>query len=116
MAKEEITPSEWQIMEVLWACGEPLTSSEVYKRMQGNVDMSMRMVRVLMNRLNQKDILGYTVDEHDSRVYHYYVQRSREECVKEKSRKFVDQCHLDKDDTKNSVCRNMYPVLFCIIS
>ncbi len=22
------------------------------------------------------------------------------------------QCHLDKDDTKNSVCRNMYPVLF----
>ena len=90
MAKEEITPSEWQIMEVLWSCGEPLTSSEVYKRMKGNVEMSMRMVRVLMNRLNQKDILGYTVDERDSRVYHYYVQKSREECVKEKSRKFVD--------------------------
>ena len=90
MAKEEITPSEWQIMEVLWACSEPLTSSEVYKRMQGNVDMSQRMVRVLMNRLSQKDILGYTVDEHDSRVYHYYVRRSREECVKEKSRRFVD--------------------------
>lgn len=90
MAKEEITPSEWQIMEVLWACGEPLTSSEVYKRMQGNADMSMRMVRVLMNRLNQKDVLGYTVDERDLRVYHYYVQKTREECVKEKSRKFVD--------------------------
>ena len=90
MAKEEITPSEWQIMEVLWASDMPLTSSEVYKRMQGNVDMSMRMVRVLMNRLNQKDILGYTVDEHDSRVYHYYVLRQKEECVKEKSRKFVD--------------------------
>ena len=30
------------------------------------------------------------MDEHDSRVYHYYVQRLREECVKEKSRKFVD--------------------------
>ena len=26
MAKEEITPSEWQIMEVLWACGELLFS------------------------------------------------------------------------------------------
>ena len=72
MAKEEITPSEWQIMEVLWASDTPLTSSEVYKRMQENVDMSMRMVRVLMNRLNQKDVLGYTVDEHDSRGYHYY--------------------------------------------
>ena len=22
------------------------------------------------------------------------------------------QCHLDKDDAKNSVCRNMHPVLF----
>ena len=43
-----------------------------------------------MNRLNQKDVLGYTVDEHDSRVYHYYVQKTREKCVKEKSRKFVD--------------------------
>lgn len=90
MLKEEITPSEWQIMEVLWASATPLTSSEVYKRMQGNVDMSQRMVRVLMNRLHQKDILGYTVDEHDSRVYHYYVLKHKAECVKEKSRKFVD--------------------------
>lgn len=90
MEKEEITPSEWQIMEVLWASDEPLTSSEVYKRMQGTVDMSQRMVRVLMNRLNSKDVLGYTVDEHDSRVYHYYVQKPKTECVKEKSRRFVD--------------------------
>ena len=90
MAKEEITPSEWQIMEVLWASGVPLTSSEVYKRMQGNAGMSQRMVRVLMNRLSQKDILGYTVDAHDSRVYHYYVRKQKEECVKEKSRRFVD--------------------------
>ena len=90
MEKEEITPSEWQIMEVLWASDAPLTSSEVYKRMQGSVDMSQRMVRVLMNRLNSKNVLGYTVDEHDSRVYHYYVQKAKDECVKEKSRRFVD--------------------------
>ena len=90
MGKEEITPSEWLIMEVLWASDAPLTSSEVIKKMQGNIDMSARMVRVLMNRLSQKDILGYTVDEHDSRVYHYYVLKQKEECVKEKSRKFVD--------------------------
>lgn len=90
MAKEEITQSEWQIMEVIWADEAPLTSSEVYKRLQGNVDMSQRMVRVLMNRLNQKDILGYTVDEQDSRVYHYYALKSQAECVEEKTRKFVE--------------------------
>ena len=90
MAGEEITPSEWQVMEILWEAGEPLTSSEVFMRIQGKVDMSQRMVRVLMNRLNKKGVLGYTVDERDLRVYHYFVQRSREECLKEKSRKFVD--------------------------
>lgn len=29
-----------------------------------------------------------------------------------KKNQSVTQCHLDKDDAKNSVCRNMYPVLF----
>ncbi len=91
MEKEEITPSEWQIMEVVWVSDTPLTSSEVYKRMQRNGDMSQRMVRVLMNRLNQKNILGYTVDEQDTRVYHYFALKQKAECVKEKSRKFVER-------------------------
>ena len=52
--------------------------------------MSSRMVRVLLNRLWQKGVLSYTVDEHDLRVYHYTVEKSKEECQKEKSRKFVD--------------------------
>ena len=34
--------------------------------------------------------LSYTVDEHDARVYHYTVMKSKEECQQEKSRKFVD--------------------------
>ncbi len=49
---ETVNNGELLELAVLWACGEPLTSYEVYKRMQGNADMSMRMVRVLMNRLN----------------------------------------------------------------
>ena len=90
MAKEEITPSEWLIMEVLWASSIPLTSSEIIKKMKGNADMSARMVRVLMNRLCQKGILSYTVDENDSRVYHYSVLKSKEECLRNKSRKFAE--------------------------
>ena len=31
---------------------------------------------------------------------------------KRKKSLYFKQCHLDKDDAKNSVCRNMYPVLF----
>ena len=91
--EKETTPSqsEWLIMEVFWANDTPtMTAKDVIKKMQGKSDMSPRMVRVLLNRLWQKGVLSYTVDEHDSRIYHYAVQKSKEECQKEKSQKFVD--------------------------
>lgn len=92
MAREEQTPSEseWQIMEVLWDSETPLTSSQVIQRLQEGTGMNSKMVRVLMNRLCQKGIIAYTVDEKDARVYHYFALKTREECSKEKSRKFVE--------------------------
>ncbi len=91
--EKETTPSqsEWLIMEVIWANDAPsMTAKEIISKMRERSDMSSRMVRVLLNRLWQKGVLSYTVDEHDSRVYHYSAQKSKEECQKEKSRKFVD--------------------------
>ncbi len=90
--ERETTPSqsEWLVMEVFWASDTSLTAKKVIKKMREKSDMSPRMVRVLLNRLWQKGVLSYTVDEHDARVYHYSVEKSKEECQKEKSRKFVD--------------------------
>lgn len=91
--ERETTPSqsEWLVMEVFWASDAPsLTAKEVIRKVRERTDMSPRMVRVLLNRLWQKGVLSYTVDEHDLRVYHYSVMKSKEECQKEKSRKFVD--------------------------
>lgn len=88
--ERETTPSqsEWLVMEVLWASEESsLTAKEVIKKVRERTDMSPRMVRVLLNRLWQKGVLSYTVDERDTRVYHYSVEKSKEECQKEKSRK-----------------------------
>ena len=48
------------------------------------------MVRVLINRLCKKGMLSYTIDEHDSRVYHYTAERTSDELIREKSREFVD--------------------------
>lgn len=92
MARKETTPSEseWQIMEILWASDTPLTSSEVIQRLSGHTDMAPRMVRVLMNRLCQKKILSYVVDQNDARVYIYTPLKSKEECLDEKSRRFAD--------------------------
>ncbi len=90
--EKETSPSqsEWLVMEVLWASDNSLTAREVIEKMKDNADMSPRMVRVLLNRLWQKGVLSYTVDAHDSRVYHYSVVKSKEECQREKSKKFVD--------------------------
>ncbi len=89
---KETSPSqsEWLVMEALWASDTSLTAKEVIEKINGKTDMSPRMVRVLLNRLWQKGVLSYVVDEHDSRVYHYSAVKSKEECQKEKSRKFVD--------------------------
>lgn len=91
--EKETTPSqsEWLIMEVFWANDTPtMTAKEVIRKIRERSDMSPRMVRVLLNRLWQKGVLSYTVDEHDLRVYHYSVKKSKEECQREKSQKFVD--------------------------
>ena len=89
---KETTPSqsEWLIMEIFWSGNGTMTAREVIQKIRETSDMSPRMVRVLLNRLWQKGVLSYTVDEHDARVYHYTVEKSREDCQKEKSRKFVD--------------------------
>ncbi|MCM1258702.1 MAG: BlaI/MecI/CopY family transcriptional regulator [Roseburia sp.] len=90
--EKETTPSqsEWLIMEIIWEAGSSLTAKEVIGKIKEKSDMSPRMVRVLLNRLWQKGVLSFTVDEHDARVYHYTAMKSKEECQKEKSRKFVD--------------------------
>ena len=91
--EKETTPSqsEWLIMEVFWASEKPsLTAKEVIRKIRDKADMSPRMVRVLINRLCQKGVLSYIVDEHDLRVYHYSVVKTKEQCQKEKSRKFID--------------------------
>ncbi len=67
--EKETTPSqsEWLIMEVFWEGDTSLTAKEVIKKVQKKTDMSPRMVRVLLNRLWQKGVLSYTVDENVKR-------------------------------------------------
>ena len=92
MGNENVMPSEseWLIMEVFWESNKPLTSAEVIYKLQGKLNMTPKMIRVLMNRLCQKGLLNYTLDEKDARVYNYSSLRSREECLKIKSKKFAD--------------------------
>ena len=99
MEKGKATPteSEWLIMEAVWEIGDGITSAEIIKKIHETDDMTVRTIRVLITLLLKKGLLTYTVDDHDSRVYHYYALRSKAECLEDKSRDFADNYfHGDK--------------------
>ena len=92
MDREEMLPTEreWLIMDAVWDSNDQPTSAEILNRIDEAAKLDARTERVLLHHLCRKGLLGYVVDEHDSRVYHYYPLRTREECLREKSRDFVD--------------------------
>ena len=88
---KETTPSEteWLGMEVIWSSNGDITASEIIQTLKGTLEVSARTIRVLINRLLAKGVIRYEVDQKDSRVYHYYVVKSKEECLAEKQDRFV---------------------------
>lgn len=92
MPKEDQLPTEreWLLMEALWELGDGITSQEILSYVNTIDTMGDRTERVLLHHLLKKGMVSYTVDEKDSRVYHYYAKRTREECLAEKRRGFID--------------------------
>ena len=88
----EITPSEneWLIMEIVWASKEKITAARIIEQLKGKLDVSDKTVRVMINRLVAKGILGFEVDPDDARIYHYHALRKKDECLGMKSRRFID--------------------------
>ena len=88
---KETTPSEteWLVMEVIWNAEGDIIASEIIQNLKGTLDVTARTIRVLINRLLSKGVIGYKVDEKDSRVYHYYALKTKEECLSEKQNRFV---------------------------
>ena len=76
-------------MDAVWDSGEALTSAEIFERIDERENLCARTGRVLLHHLCKKGLLGYAVDERDSRVYHYYPLRMREECLRGKSEDFI---------------------------
>ena len=99
MGNDEKMPTEreWLLMEAIWSyekkkddSEEGITSSEILDIVCKTDEMTVRTERVLMHHLVRKGLVGYTVDAHDSRVYHYYSKKTKEECLKEKQQDFID--------------------------
>jgi len=84
-----ISEAEWLVMQVFWS--EPgLTANEVVQALRGKVTWNARTIRTLINRLLKKKALKY---KKEGRKYHYFPAVSRQRCIKEERRSFVQRVY-----------------------
>jgi len=74
-------------MQVLWETSR-LTANEVVERVLARRNWNPRTVKTLLNRLMRKGVLGF---EPEGKRYRYFPKVSREECVRNESRSFLDR-------------------------
>jgi BlaI family penicillinase repressor len=56
--KTHISTSEWEVMRVLWDTGQPMTATEIARKLEGYANWKSRTVRTFINRLVKKQILS----------------------------------------------------------
>lgn len=76
-------------MEVLWD-RESATAAEIVAEVTRHRPVAMRTVKTLIRRLIAKQMVDFTVDERDSRVYHYRPLISKGEGVAHKNSFLLD--------------------------
>ena len=84
-----ISNGEWQIIKVLWN-RSPLTAADIVSEIQKSKVCSPRTIKTLLRRLIAKGAVVYTVDEKDSRIYHYKPTITEEECLHKVNEEFLN--------------------------
>jgi BlaI family penicillinase repressor len=85
----KISEAEWEVMKVLWE-EAPLTANVIVARLSGKSEWKPKTVKTLINRLLQKQALGF---EKVERTYSYYPVISRDECLQAENRSFLERVH-----------------------
>ena len=85
---KRISDAELDLMEVLWAASEPLTSAEVGERLEAQRGWSMATVKTMLGRLAAK---GAITHREDGRRFLYSPAIERETYVGSESRRFVER-------------------------
>ena len=83
----QISDSEWDVMEPIWQAGA-CTAADVIKRLRATHDWNHSTIRTLLARLVEKGALAYDVD---GSKYIYRAAVSRERCVRQEGRSFLDK-------------------------
>src|SRR6478752_6588513 len=83
----QISDSEWDVMEPIWAAGA-CTAADVIKRLRATHAWNQSTIRTLLARLVEKGALAYEVD---GTRYIYRSAVSRQRCVRQEGRSFLDK-------------------------
>ena len=82
-----ITPAEWDIMEILWQ-QSPLSAAEIYESLQAQTDWSIKTIRSFLDRLVQKKAV-HKQKVHGMNVFKPVPQRSQ--CLRQESESFLQR-------------------------
>ena len=80
-----ITPAEWEIMEVLWQ-QSPQSAAEIYGALQAQTDWTIKTVRSFLDRLVQKQAVRKQ-KIHGMNVFKPMPKRSQ--CLRQESESFL---------------------------
>ncbi len=84
-----ISDAEWLVMQVSWS-SPGLTADEVIGKLKGKVTWNASTIRTLINRLLRKKALKH---KKEGRKYRYWPAVSRERCVRQERRSFVQRVY-----------------------
>ncbi|MCR8631972.1 BlaI/MecI/CopY family transcriptional regulator [Paenibacillus radicis (ex Xue et al. 2023)] len=87
----QITDAEWEVMKILWAREECL-SSEIVKQLTETMDWSPKTIRTLLNRLVQKEAVGINKDE-SRRAQMFYPLVSENEYLQSETKTFLQKLY-----------------------
>ena len=85
--KISISPSEWEVIEVLWRQA-PLSASEIFEALRDKTTWNNRTVRSFLDRLEQKKAIAKE-KKHGVNVYKPLLKR--EQSLRRESRSFLER-------------------------
>jgi BlaI family penicillinase repressor len=85
---KRISDAELDLMEVLWAANQTLTSAEIAERVGAQRGWSMATIKTMLFRLAAKGIITH---REDGRRFLYSPAIEREAYVGQESRRFVEK-------------------------
>jgi BlaI family transcriptional regulator, penicillinase repressor len=90
MNKEKaISPAELVVMKVIWK-EQSCTASVIVDKISLESAWHFRTIKTLLRNLVSKELVGYTVDERDSRIYHYYPLIKEEDYLRRERKQFLE--------------------------